>query len=423
LFWPPLPKIRPGGRGGPGGGWLGGGWAFGPGACFLCWAGSRKKEPAGKPDPQSMAWMSSERAFGRKIKALLVVLFLISLPGFLGLRPDIHLSRFLDPETDTGRMLSLMEEEYGGYTLFEITVDSGKEGGLHALDFLLWLEERVEVLASLDGVSAAYAYPQVLGLLHEIWQGGREGSRKVPQSAMVRRVFTTALQTQQQFALFELLVDEDWRTTRVYLRSRDQTAAEYLSLLEKVEEELLQNPPEGVVIFMEQGRQRVLEAERRITGALVRSLGVSLLGIMFILWVLWRNLPMALVAVGTVATPLVFLFGAMGYAAIPLNVSTVLAATLILGVAIDDVVHLFTSWKRSSEKGLTPLQGLARAWSRKGPAILTTTGVLVLFYLMLPLSRFPPIRDLGWLLAFGFIIVLVFVWLLPRCFRLKLGQR
>ncbi|MCH8474552.1 MAG: MMPL family transporter [Opitutales bacterium] len=421
----PMEEIRQVGRVGAVGvllGWL---LAFGPGACFLYWAVGRRPASEMGAEGQSLfwAWVVSPKALRWKGKAILGVLLLVSLPGLWGLRPDIHLSRFLDPETDTGRMFSLMEEQYGGYTLFEISVDSGQKGGLHDLDFLLWLEERVDVLAGLEGVSAVYAYPQVLGLLHEIWQGGAEESRKVPQNATVRRVFTTALQTQRQFALFDLLVDEHWQSTRVYLRSRDQTAAEYLGLLDEVAKTMQQDSPAGVSVTMEQGRQKVLEAERRITGALVRSLGASLLGITLILWVLWRSLSMALMAVGTVAAPLLCLFGVMGYAGIPLNVSTVLAATLILGVAIDDVVHLFTSWKRYVREGETPLSALGQAWRRKGPAILTTTGVLVLLYLMLPLSRFPPIRDLGWLLAWGFIIVLALVWLLPRCFRPGLGPR
>ena len=417
-----MAEIRQIGIGGGGGVLIGYLFAFGPGVSFLVGAAAPRKgarvvvgDEAAPVKRKADRWVAAGGRFLRPIPLLVlgIVALLTSLPGLGQLRPDIHLSRFLDQSTETGKMMKIFEEEYGGYTMLRIKIDSGARQGINRLEFLQWLASAEEEIDELEGVSATYSYPLILALLHEIWQEGDRSYRKVPESAVLRRIFVTALQGQREFPLFGLLVEDNWQVTYLYLRSADMSGADYLQQLDNVGEILEREAPDRTTIELEEGLQTVLAAERRITRSQTRSAGLSFLIIGMILWGLWRSWKLALVAVATVAFPLFLLMGWAAYAGILLNASTVLVATLLLGVAVDDIVHLISSWRRARQRGLAGDAALAAAWSSKGPAVFTTTGLLVLLFLLLGGSPFPPVRELGWMLSGGFLLVLLVVILLP----------
>ena len=391
--------------------------AFGPGATLLLGGCPRRRKtgeaaPADEQTSGAEATPVSGRS-RRLVWGAAGLLLLSALPGYALLRPDIHLTRFLDERTTIGRMMTIFEEAYGGYTMLRVEIDSGRSGGINNPAFLEWLDREEQAIAELAGVSATYSYPLILRLLNEIWEGGGMEHRHLPQTAFQRNIFITALRTQADFPLFGLLIDSGWRRTFLYLRSRDLSGADYLTLVREVETRLQESRPERVSISVEEGLQTVLAAERRITGALGRSALGSFLIVGCMLLVLWRSLKLALLAVGGVAYALILLLGWAAYTGLLLNASTVLALTVVFGVAVDDIVHLLTSWKKRRLEGVPPGLALRESWRVKGPAILTTTLVLSGVFALFTFSTFPPVRELGLLLASGFGLVLLAVAIGP----------
>lgn len=392
--------------------------AFGPGVTFLLFGCPRFRRPApGKDQNRNPATASRDASGGALTRRVawisLLVLWGSALPGYILLRPDIQLTRFLDEKTTIGRLLKIFEESYGGYTMLRIEIDTGRSGGVNDPQFLVWLNEREQGIASMTGISATYSYPLVLSLLNEIWEGGGKENRTLPETMLKRNLFVSALRTQADFPLFRLLVDQSWRKSYLYLRSRDLSGAEYLELVRQVEAHLEENRPSRVTISVEEGMQTILAAERRITQAQLRSALWSLLVVGVMLFLFWRSAKLALLAVASVAYSLILLLGWAAYTGLLLNASTVLAITVVFGVAIDDIVHLLTSWRKRIDEGWAPGPALRESWRIKGPAILTTTLVLSAVFSLFAGSVFPPVRELGLLLASGFVLVLLAVLVGP----------
>lgn len=113
-------------------------------------------------------------------------------------------------------------------------------------------------------------------------------------------------------------------------------------------------------------------------------------------------------------SPVLFVFGTMSILGIWLNMGTVLVASVVTGIAVDDTIHVFHSFKRHLEKGQKVSWALARTTRETGRAITATTIILSAQFLLLTYSEFIPLSNFGLLAFVGLISAWLFdVLLLP----------
>ena len=96
------------------------------------------------------------------------------------------------------------------------------------------------------------------------------------------------------------------------------------------------------------------------------------------------------------------------------DVTTLTALTLSLGIATDDTIHVLARWRGERAAGAAPREAARAAVVRTLPALTLTTLTLTAAFAQLLTSSLATIRDFG-LLA-GTTLVAAFVadiWLLP----------
>ena len=132
-----------------------------------------------------------------------------------------------------------------------------------------------------------------------------------------------------------------------------------------------------------------------------------------VMTLLWRSVKLAATALGISLVPLAVLAILAAINEVPLNSITVMVAALVLGIGIDDAVHLVTHWVQLQKKGVEPITAMGESLDAKGPAILCTSLILIGFSVALVWVSFPPVQDFGWLsaAAYGAALVAVLGWL------------
>jgi CRP-like cAMP-binding protein len=102
--------------------------------------------------------------------------------------------------------------------------------------------------------------------------------------------------------------------------------------------------------------------------------------------------------------PIVIFFGLMGVTGVALNFGTNIIASIALGLAVDDTLHIMC--RLSSELRNTDQEGhaLIETLSTVGKPALYYSGLLVLGFLTLGTSRFVPIQAFGLLSAATIVI-------------------
>ncbi len=103
-----------------------------------------------------------------------------------------------------------------------------------------------------------------------------------------------------------------------------------------------------------------------------------------------------------------------------LNMMTVFAAAMLVGLGIDYSIHMYSSYTERRAKGFEKILALEHAINISGPGILTGALTTAVAFLALNISKLELLRELGTVMGTGIICTLVSVfWILPSMIMLK----
>jgi predicted RND superfamily exporter protein len=150
------------------------------------------------------------------------------------------------------------------------------------------------------------------------------------------------------------------------------------------------------------GRHYVVAEERGLRGTLVGGVLTLLVVAGALAWSFRRPAPLVAALVGNLV-PLLLVAGVMGALGIPWSLAVIPLPAVLLGLAVDDTVHLLWPARRG---GRGASRGVSRGAARAGPALLATTAVLAACIASMTLSGLRVNRELGLLLPAGLLLAL-----------------
>jgi predicted RND superfamily exporter protein len=125
------------------------------------------------------------------------------------------------------------------------------------------------------------------------------------------------------------------------------------------------------------------------------------------LWVFIRSLRTTLLVLIPNLLPLTVLAILMSLLDIPLDVTTAMITPIMLGIAMDDTIHLVYKYRRSKTITGSPESRMDNAISYTGGALFSTTIALVGGFLIIASSATPSVKDFGLLCATTVAIALI----------------
>lgn len=140
-------------------------------------------------------------------------------------------------------------------------------------------------------------------------------------------------------------------------------------------------------------------AEREGISGIVQGAGLDLLLIFATFAVVFRRAWATISAVLVNLTPVLVLLGAMALAGVPWSLGLLGLPVVVLGLAVDDTVHLL--WEARARTGRRPLGALLSAMRRNAGAVLSTCALLAGCLGALARSGFQVNHELGILLPLG----------------------
>lgn len=168
----------------------------------------------------------------------------------------------------------------------------------------------------------------------------------------------------------------------------------------------------------------IMPLVHQIQGQLLTDLFSSLLSALVIITVtmtvLEAGLISGLLAMVSNIFPIVMLFGVMGWLQEPMDIGSVMTASIALGIAVDDTLHFLTFFRRAQSSGMSRIQAVQHSFLHCGNAMVQTSvscgvGLLVFaFSDFLPTSRFAILLTILLLLALlGDLVLLPAILLSP----------
>jgi predicted RND superfamily exporter protein len=139
----------------------------------------------------------------------------------------------------------------------------------------------------------------------------------------------------------------------------------------------------------------------------IHSLALTAGVIFVIMAAMFLSVRVGLIAMVPNVFPLCAFFGLMGVSGAELNFGTNIIASIALGVAVDDTIHIMTRLGSAARATGDQEQALLQTLSTVGKPALYASLVLFLGFLTLCFSTFVPIREFGFLSATTMLVGLV----------------
>jgi len=102
--------------------------------------------------------------------------------------------------------------------------------------------------------------------------------------------------------------------------------------------------------------------------------------------------------------PLYFVFVLMGSAGIHIDVATIMIASVVLGITVDDTIHLYHGYKERLASGMPAVHAIARSFESTGPAVMGISLLLIAQFGMLAMSNFIPTANFGLMTAIPILL-------------------
>jgi len=150
----------------------------------------------------------------------------------------------------------------------------------------------------------------------------------------------------------------------------------------------------------------VVGFHRLLVTTLDRSLGLALAALFVLFWrLLGRPWPAAKALVPNL-WPVAVLLGGMGWLGVRLDIATVMVASIVLGLAVENTIHTLARFRdESGRNGRTA--AIVERLERQAPAYLLTATILVLGFGVCGLSDFAPLAHFGVLSAVAVLLALL----------------
>jgi len=139
----------------------------------------------------------------------------------------------------------------------------------------------------------------------------------------------------------------------------------------------------------------------------ITSFGFSLLVITFIIAWYFRSLKIGLVSMIPNVLPMIYTYGFMGWTGTTFNTVTGMIASIVIGLAVDDTIHIICQYQHELEQDGDEREALVRTMVHKGRATVFASVILCSGFSVLALSSFGPTKYFGIFISVGVAAALV----------------
>ena len=376
------------------------------------------------------------QAHGMLIIGLSVLVLILSGIGITRLKVENSFIDYFKSSTEIYQGMKVIDQELGGTTLLDITIDFGDLSDPSARP-----DSVTTSIAEEDDEFAEFSEFEDAGGDEKYWFTPAKMARirevhdyldGLPETGKVLSLATTlkiaenlnqgrALDNLERAVLFNETPDElkdimvrpyasiEHNQARLSVRVRDSDKTlRRNELLQRIQHELTgelgfeseQVRLAGMLVLYNNMLQSLFSSQ-------IRTLGLTVLALMIMFLILFRSLKIALIALFPNVLSVSMVLGVMGWLGIPLDMMTITIAAISVGIAVDDTIHYIHRFKQEFQVDHNYINSLHRCHGSIGHAMYYTSVTIIIGFSILALSNFIPSIYFGLLTGLAMLIALI----------------
>lgn len=342
--------------------------------------------------------------------------------GLGRLQSSVNVPRMFLPESDIRTQLTWFERHIGptvnGELLITFPAADEDSDPLQRLAVVMQAQDAVASLPDVGGTLSAATFVPPVSM--------RRSLSATAQRSVIRKLIRDSESSLGKLGFISRDDDREiWRISIRMPQTEDDNLADKIETIESAAADRLagmniDTQPKitltGSIVIVHKSQEILL---RDLFRSFVAAFGV----IALVMMVMLRSVIGGLLAMLPNLFPTVALFGAMGLIALPLDIGSVMSASVALGIAVDDTIHLLSRFGSRRARGIGQISAAFGALSQCGWAMFQTTIVCGISLLAYWFSDFVPTSNFS-LFMFGLLAsaLLGVVFLLPAMMASVLGR-
>lgn len=332
------------------------------------------------------------------ITLTLVILAVLAIPT---ISTDSNFFNFFDDDTRPKIAYNLVKEKFSGSESIEIVV----KGDIQEPETLRAMKALQTDLEQTGLVGKPNSVVNVLERTNMALNEGDSAFERLPDSRELVAQYFLLLEMSDDGFLSRFMT-MDYGTARIQALVKDSSPEGIDKLLASVDRSIdrhftkldgVEVTTTGFVVLMD------TLSDMLITGQ-VASLIISLVAVFFIVRLLLSSWEGSLLSILLIILAVLANFGLMGWAGISLDIVTALISSIGVGVGIDYAIHIYSRYQQERAQGRSTEEALTLSITTTGKAIAANAGSVIIGFMVLLFSSFPPLRYFGSLVT---IIMLV----------------
>ncbi|MCP5313056.1 MAG: MMPL family transporter [Chromatiaceae bacterium] len=356
-------------------------------------------------DRQTQGWAAAYWRFLIRHRwqafALLTLLAAIAATGIPRIKVNHNPTDSLGEASAVAQHIERLNEKFAGLESFSVVIDSGiQDTFLHAR----YLEDLVKVQEFIQGIDSGMSvtsFGDYLTLLNNaLLESDKAGLPRTNDEIAELMIFL-------DHDRVKAYVTEDYSRARVLVRHNNATAEQLGAILKQVRGYLDEHLDRGLSARITGDSMLTLSATNSMILGQLQSVLLILTFFVLIVAFLFTDLRVGLLAALPNIFPVIILFGVMGYAEIPLNIGTTMAAAIAIGIAVDDTLHFMLRYNQELRTSKSQNRAMQATIYEEALPVVSTSVALGIGFLIFGGSGFSPVAQFGQLSALVILTALL----------------
>ncbi|EQC47738.1 RND family transporter [Bacteriovorax sp. Seq25_V] len=302
--------------------------------------------------------------------------------------------------------LEYVENNVGGIFSLEMTVDTGVENGVKNHEFLKRIDAFSEKLRSeFPDITKTVSVVDIVKRMNQVLHANKLEYRKLPDTneEISQYLFLYNLSIPEgeslndklniegsKLRLSALMKNQDSKSTMKMIREINVLAKDFdLNLAVTGKRYLWQSINEKVV------------------HSFIISLSMALVIISVILSIFLKSITIGIVGLIPNLIPVLATGLILKLTGRPLDIGSAVIASIVLGIAVDDSIHIASNFLRIRGEGKNAKDSLIELFEKTAPSLIITTLILSVSFSSFILAGFVPNQNLGLLMSLGLMVALL----------------
>ncbi len=333
--------------------------------------------------------------------------------------------QYFSEATEFRQDTDFITEHLTGFYNLDYNLSSGESGGISNPDYLTHLENFAVWMRGQPEVVQVNSLADTMKRLNKNMHGDDESYFRIPDERDLAAQYLLLFEMSLPYGLdLNNQINVDKSATRMTVTLKDQTTQEIRSLIDRADAWLIQNTPETFHSLPSSPITMFVYISKRNVESMVIGTTIAIFIISFVLALVLRSVRMGAFSLIPNLAPMAIGLGiwALFRGQIGMSIAPVLGMTL--GIVVDDTVHFLSKYLRARrEKGYNAEDAIRYAFATVGRALVVTTLVLTVGFLLLGTSTFQLNSWMGQLTAIIIAAALIFDFLFLPAFLMIFDKK